>query len=85
MTSDTLANARKRKAEIIAINGSIQRLNPLEKARQNPKSRKLAINAKCFECEGEDYDPGWTTRIRTCIIPNCPLHPLRPYQVKDKS
>jgi hypothetical protein len=85
MVSDALTKARKRRAEIIAINGTIKRLNPLEKARQNPKSRKLAVNAKCFECEGEDYDPGWQVRIKTCIIPDCPLHPVRPYQAKDNS
>ena len=32
MATDALAKARKRKAEIISINGTIQRLNPLEKA-----------------------------------------------------
>jgi hypothetical protein len=85
MATDTLAKARKKKAEIIAIHGNIQRLNPLEKAKQKPKSLRFAINAKCYECEGEDYDPGWRSRIKHCIIPDCPLHPVRPYQVRDKS
>jgi hypothetical protein len=80
MTTDTLAKARKRKAEIIAINGTIQRLNPLEKAKENPKSLRSAVNAKCFECEGEGVDPGWRGRIKGCIIPDCPLHPVRPYR-----
>ena len=57
MTTDTLTKARRRKAEIIAINGTIQRLNPLEKAKVNTKSLRLAVNAKCYECEGEDADP----------------------------
>ena len=80
MATDALAKARKRKAEIIAIHGNIQRLNPLEKAGKNPKSLRLAVNAKCYECEGEDYDPGWRGRIKNCIIPDCSLHPVRPYQ-----
>ena len=80
MATDALAKARKRKAEIIAIHGNIQRLNPLEKAGKNPKSLRLAVNAKCYECEGEDADPGWRSRIKGCIIPDCPLHPVRPYR-----
>jgi hypothetical protein len=80
MATDALAKARKRKAEIIAIHGNIQRLNPLEKAGKNPKSLRLAVNAKCYECEGEDADPGWRGRIKECIIPDCPLRPVRPYR-----
>ena len=57
MTTDALVNARKRKAEIVAINGTIQRLTPLEKVKAKPKSLRLAVNAKCYECEGEDFDP----------------------------
>ncbi len=80
MISDALTKAREKKAEIISIKGSIKRLNPLEKAKQNPKSLRLAVNAKCFECEGEDYDLGWRGRIKECIIPDCPLFPVRPYR-----
>jgi len=80
MATDALTKARNKKAEIIAIHGTIKRLNPLEKAKTNPKSLRLAVNAKCFECEGEDYDPGWRGRIRGCIIPDCPLFPVRPYR-----
>jgi len=80
MATDALAKARKRKAEIISINGTIQRLNPLEKAKVNTKSLRLAVNAKCFECEGEGVDPGWRGRIKGCIIPDCPLFPVRPYR-----
>ena len=80
MTSDVLAKARKRKAEIIAIDGTIKRLNPLEKAKQNPRSLRLAVNAMCYECEGGGFDDGWRGRIKYCIIPDCPLHGKRPYQ-----
>ncbi len=84
MMSDSLTKARKKKAELIAINGTIQRYNSLEKAKMKPRSLRLAVNAKCFECEGEDADPGWRVRIKECIIPNCPLFPVRPYQKRDK-
>ena len=83
MASDALAKARKKKAEIIAIHGNMKRLNPLEKAKQNRKSLRLALNAKCYECEGEDYDPGWRGRIADCIIPDCPLYPVRPFRKKQ--
>ena len=82
MASDTLVKAWKRRAELIAINGTIQKLNPLEKAKLKPTSFRAAINAKCYECEGEDFDPGWRGRIKDCIVPGCPLYPLRPYQLK---
>jgi len=85
MASDGLAKAREKRAEIISINGTIERLTPLEKAQQNPKSLRLAINAKCYDCGGEDADPGWRGRITECVIPECPLFPVRPYQKKDNS
>ena len=85
MASDALTKARNRKAEIISINGTIERFNPMEKAEQNPKSLRLAINAKCYVCGGEDADPGWRGRIKDCIIPDCPLYPLRPFQTKDNT
>lgn len=51
-----------------------------EKAAANPRSLRLAISAKCFTCVGEDQDPGFRDRIRTCSVTRCPLHGLRPYQ-----
>lgn len=53
--------------------------NPAEKAKSNPSSRSLAIAAKCFDCQGEDADPGWRWRIGNCAAA-CPLVPVRPYQ-----
>ncbi len=60
-----------------------RRLNPLEKAAKNPRSRSLAIRAKCYDCVGQDCDPGWRARITDCNAPTCPLWPLRPYQKGD--
>lgn len=61
---------------------SVERLNPIEKAQKNPKSLRLAINAKCYDCMGQNSDPNVTGRIGSCEIPSCPLWPVRPYQKK---
>jgi hypothetical protein len=58
----------------------IARLDPIEKASKNPTSLRLAINAKCFDCQGKDSDPGVRDRIGNCPCVKCPLHPVRPYQ-----
>lgn len=52
-----------------------QSLNPIEKANSNPKSLRLAINAKCYDCVC--YIKKEITR---CEIKNCPLWNVRPYQ-----
>jgi hypothetical protein len=57
----------------------MERLNPLERAAKNPRSAKLAIHAKCYDCQGGDADPGIRARIRECSVTRCPLHPHRPY------
>jgi hypothetical protein len=54
--------------------------NPIQKALKNPKSLRAAINAKCFDCQGQDADPAPKWRIGNCEISDCPLYPLRPYQ-----
>lgn len=55
-----------------------ERLNPLEKAKTNPKSRSLAIRAKCYDCVGQDADPAWHRRVRECEFTECPLWEFRP-------
>lgn len=60
------------------------RLDPLEKARKNPKSLRAAVNAKCWECVGAGWDPGPRRAIRECTITKCPLWPVRPYQKASK-
>lgn len=63
--------------------------NLIKRAAKNPNSRRLAIHAACFECEGGDKnnlpDMGWQERIANCSIPNCPLFSFRPYQKKIKT
>jgi hypothetical protein len=59
------------------------RQDPLAKARGTPTSLRLAINAKCYDCGGQDSDPGWHDRIRHCAVPGCSLYPVRPFQRGD--
>jgi hypothetical protein len=67
------ASAAKRAAGI-----QPERLDPIERARRNPTSLRLAINAKCWDCQGGDADPNPRQRIRDCEILSCPLHAVRP-------
>lgn len=55
------------------------------KARQNPTSKRLAINARCAQCECGEADAGWRSRIKQCATNNCALRLFRPYQDKDRS
>lgn len=59
-------------------NGEIEppkRQTPEEKAKANPKSLRLAIDAKCWECCN-----GQREEIRMCTIGDCALYPHRPYK-----
>lgn len=70
-------------AKIKRENGEkVERKNPLEKAALRPDSLRLAINAKCYDCIGQDGDPNWRESIRECLCTDCPLYPVRPYQPK---
>lgn len=62
---------------------TVERLDPLEKARRNPNSLRMAVNAKCWDCVGGDADVGVRKRIGECSVARCPLHPVRPYQRGD--
>ena len=75
-TVKPLQKARAKLAENRAK--GTKRLNPLEKAKQNPKSMRLAINAFCYECMG--YAKSWRTDVRDCTAKNCPLFGFRPYK-----
>lgn len=58
----------------------VEQIDPIERARRNPTSLRMAINAKCFDCQGAMSDPGIRERIGACPIVSCSLHPVRPYQ-----
>ena len=58
--------------------GEIERtapVSPIEKAKQNPKSLRYAINAMCFDCSGYSK-----ADVKRCHITTCPLHRHRPWQ-----
>lgn len=58
--------------------GQVERaktLDPIEKARQNPKSLRAAINGKCYDC-----CCGNRAEVSRCQITDCTLHPVRPWQ-----
>jgi len=55
--------------------GEIIRQNPIEKAKANPSSRKLAIEAKCWDCCCFQRK-----EVTLCEIEDCPLWTFRPWQ-----
>ncbi len=63
--------------------GLTQIPTPIEKAAENIKSLRLAINAKCFDCMGCGFDGHPANEIRNCEISDCSLWPVRPYKPKD--
>ena len=54
-----------------------KKLDPIEKAKQNTTSRKLAIADKCWDCCCYSKD-----EFKKCQSIDCPLHNLRPWQEK---
>ncbi len=65
--------------------GLTQIPTPIEKAVENPKSLRLAINAKCFDCMGCGFDGHPANEIRNCEISDCSLWPHRPYRKKKRN
>ncbi len=55
-------------------------LDPIQKAKENPKSLRMAINAKCFDCCCYQKP-----EVRYCTAVNCPLYNVRPWQPKEIS
>lgn len=53
-------------------------LDPMEKAKQNPKSKVLAIRAYCYDCVG-----GVKAEVTACPSTSCPLWLHRPWQKKE--
>lgn len=75
-TVDALQKTRAKKAE--NRTKGIRPPNPIERAKQNPKSMRFAINAQCYDCIGRDT--GWRNMVKTCTAPDCPLYGFRPYK-----
>ena len=84
MTQETpLQKAHRLQAERRAAGIAPVRLDPLQRAKENPKSLRKAITAKCWDCVGAGADPNPRAEIRHCPDTACPLHPVRPYQKKS--
>lgn len=79
MSETPLQKAHRVMAEKRAA-GEVVRKDPIEKARENPKSLRLAINAKCYDCIGAGADPSPRKEIGQCPCQDCPLWPVRPFQ-----
>lgn len=54
--------------------GVVERLDPIERAKRNPKSKALAIKAMCYDCAG-----GSKTEVTLCQVTKCPLYNHRPW------
>lgn len=53
--------------------------NPVQKSKENPKSLKFAINAKCYDCTYDEKGAGnWKQQVENCGCPDCPLYSFRP-------
>ena len=76
---DTDKQLQKARA-ILAENRAkgIKPLNLTEKAKQNPQSMRLAINAFCYECMG--FAKSWRNDVKKCPSEKCPLFGFRPYK-----
>jgi hypothetical protein len=75
----------RRKVEAGEVEAPERAADPLERARRKPTSLKLAVAARCWQCQGEGEDSGWREAIGTCAVPGCALWPHRPYQKRDKA
>ena len=73
--------ATQRRKELQAA-GKLEVLDPIEKARRDPKSLRKAINANCWGCVGAGADPNPRQLIADCVCRDCSLWPVRPWQEK---
>lgn len=77
---ERLLRAQQKMSEMRANGWKPTVLNPVEKAKANPGSLKLAIKAHCWTCSGAGADAGVKFHVRDCRVKNCALHPHRPWQ-----
>ena len=76
---DTEEKLKKMRAKLAENRAKgIKPPNPIERAKQNPNSRKLALIAFCYQCMG--MESGWRNEVRNCPSKNCPLFGLRPFK-----
>jgi len=66
-----------------ALNAAKQKRSPAERAKDNPKSAKLAIAAFCYHnCQQQTLPNSHTTKraIKNCQVTECPLWAHRGFQ-----
>lgn len=83
--SPALQAAHQKRKEMREAGIKIRILNPYERLQKNPKSLRLAINAMCWQCQGEGHDPNVREAIRDCNIRGCALYSQRPWQTTGRS
>lgn len=90
MTSPLAADINKHGltvSEQNALNAGKIKRSPLERARDNPNSAKLAIAAYCYHtCKGQKANNSHLTKraIKNCEKTECPLWPHRGFQNLSK-
>jgi hypothetical protein len=58
---------------------AVKTITPIQKAKLNPKSLRLAINAQCYDCIYDKSEQGtWRQQVEACPSANCPLYCHRP-------
>ena len=74
---EALKKAREVRHSKAKATGGYKQRNPIEKSQQNPRSYKMAVDAKCWDCSH-----GQRLEVTHCQVVLCPLHALRPWQEK---
>jgi hypothetical protein len=53
----------------------VKTITPIQRARFQPNSLRLAINAQCYDCIYDKSDVGsWRQQVAACPSANCPLY-----------
>jgi hypothetical protein len=62
---------------------AVKTITPIQRARLQPNSLRLAINAQCYDCIYDKSDVGsWRQQVAACPSANCPLYCQRPKPTK---
>jgi hypothetical protein len=62
---------------------AVKALTPIQRARLQPNSLRLAINAQCYDCIYDKSDVGiWRQQVAACPSASCSLYCQRPKPIK---
>jgi len=79
MTQKTQLSEYRHKLKIGLVSPP-ERLDPIEKAKRNLKSLRLAVNAKCYDCTC-----GQRQEVKNCTASKCLLYSSMPWQKNKKN